>query len=140
MSSITPSATDPGPLEQRLESLLSQTRFEALKAIFTALAADPKALYAGIIGTNTYEQLLAQLGRKLTLTRQIHVQDCYTKLGPTGGIKAVLPYHDIPTQSSFPTLLNMDSSVTTTHKGAVFFEALLGELKKELRVQTITSH
>ena len=140
MSSTTPLATDPGLIEPRLESLLSQTRFEGLYAIFAGLAADRKALCAGIISTNTYEQLLAQLGYKLIQIRQIHVQDCYTRLTPEGGIKAVLPYHDIPTQSSFPTLVNLDSSVTITHKGAVFFEALLGQLKKELQAQTSTSH
>ncbi|HEY5915448.1 MAG TPA: hypothetical protein VJA21_33105, partial [Verrucomicrobiae bacterium] len=68
----------------------------------------------------------------LVLTRQIHVQDCYGRLGPQGGIKAVLPYYDIPTQSSLPTLVNFDSSVTTTPKAATFFDALLAELKKQL--------
>ncbi|MGO9203447.1 MAG: hypothetical protein ACLQM8_23235 [Limisphaerales bacterium] len=33
------------------------------------------------MGANTYEQLLARLGHKLVLTRQIHVQDSYTRLG-----------------------------------------------------------
>jgi hypothetical protein len=56
-------------------------------------------------------------------------------MGREGGVKAVLPYHDIPTQSSLPTLVNFDSTLTTTPKAAAFFEALLGELKNQLNTQ-----
>ena len=44
----------------------------------------------------------------------------------------MLPYHDIPTQSSLPTLVNFDSTVTTTPKAISFFNALLAELKNHL--------
>jgi hypothetical protein len=135
-----PSSTGAGLIEQRFESILSQARFEGVKAIFARLAADRAALIAAILGTDTYEQLLGRLGHKLILIRQIHVQDCYNRVGREGGIKAVLPYHDIPTQSSFPTLVNFDTSVTTTPKAAAFFGALLGELKKELHAQSSTTH
>jgi hypothetical protein len=139
MSSIPlSSGTESG--QQRFETILSQTRFEGLKAIFERLGADRQALFAAIWSADTYEQLLAKLGLKLVLTRQIHVQDCYTRVGREGGIKAVLPYHDIPTQSSLPTLVNFDASLTTTPKAVAFFEALLGELKKELHAQPPTSH
>jgi hypothetical protein len=134
MSSI-PLSADPETCRQRLESILRQAPFEGLKAILDGLGADREALWSGILGTNSYEQLLARLGRKLILTRQIHVQDCYSRLSREGGIKAVLPYHDIPTQSSLPTLVNFDGSLTTTPKAAAFFDALLGELKKQLHVQ-----
>ena len=50
-------------------------------------------------------------------------------MGPAGGIKAVLPYYDIPTQSSLPTLVHFDSSLTTTPKAVAFFDGLLVELK-----------
>jgi hypothetical protein len=134
MSSDPPPA-DPGTRQERFERLLSQARFEGLKAILERLCSDRQALYAGIVGASTYEQLLARLGHKLVLTRQIHVQDAYTRLGREGGVKAVLPYHDIPTQSSLPTLVNFDSTLTTTPKAAAFFEALLGELKNQLNAQ-----
>jgi hypothetical protein len=130
-----PLPADPGIRQQRFERILSQACFEGLKAIFARLSPDREALCAGILVTNTYEQLLARLGHKLILTRQIHVQDSYTRLGGEGGIKAVLPYYDIPTQSSLPTLVNLDSSLTTTPKALAFFEALLGELKKQLSAQ-----
>ena len=41
--------------------------------------------------------------------------------GSGGGIKAVLPYFDIPTHSALPTLVNFDSTVTATEKSAAFF-------------------
>jgi hypothetical protein len=66
------------------------------------------------------------------LTRQIHVQDSYSRLGREGGVRVVLPYYDIPTQSSFPTLVNFDSTLTATPKGEAFLNAQLGELKKQL--------
>ena len=129
-------STDPKSRRQRLESILCQAPFEGLKAILEGLGADWEAICAGILDTNSYEQLLSRLGRKLILTRQIHVQDCYSRLSREGGIKAVLPYHDIPTQSSLPTLVNFDGSLTTTPKAAAFFDTLLGELKKQLHVQS----
>jgi hypothetical protein len=43
-----------------------------------------------------------------------------------------LPYYDIPTQSSLPTLVNLDATVTATPKSAAFFDALLLDLKKQL--------
>jgi hypothetical protein len=124
-----------GSRSQRFETILAQNRFEGLKAILDSVSQDREALYAGILGTSTYEQLLLRLGLELKLTRQIHVQDSYSRLGPDGGIKAVLPYHDIPTQSSLPTLVNFDASLTTTPKAVAFFNALLGELKKQLHAQ-----
>ena len=120
---------------ERFGPLLSQNRFEGLKAILDWVCPDREALFAEILATNTYEQLLLKLGQKLKLTRQIHVQDSYSRLGPDGGIKAVLPYHDIPTQSSLPTLVNFDGSVTTTPKAAAFFDALLREFKKQMQAQ-----
>jgi hypothetical protein len=118
--------------QQRFERVLSQAPFEGLKAILDRLSPDRAVLYAWVKGANAYEELVARLGYKLTLTKQIHVQDCYSRLGQAGGIKAVLPYHDIPTQSSLPTLVNFDSTVTTTPKAALFFNEVLRELKKQL--------
>jgi hypothetical protein len=130
-----PLPKDPGSRQQRFERILSQSCFEGLKAIFARLSPDREALCAGILVTNTYEQFLARLGHKLNLTKQIHVQDSYTRLGQAGGIKAVLPYYDIPTQSSLPTLVNLDYSLTTTPKALAYFEALLAELKRQLTAQ-----
>jgi len=133
MKSSAPSSSGTGEINpQRLEQALSEARFEGLKAVLERLGPEPDLLRAAFLVVNSYEQLLARLGYKLMLTRQIHVQDCYSRLGTQGGIKAVLPYHDIPTQSSLPTLVNFDGTVMTTPKAAAFFDALVGELKKQL--------
>jgi hypothetical protein len=129
-----PRSADAETGQQRFERILSQGPLEGLKAILDQVAPDRATLHTGVLGTSSFEELLARLGHKLT--RQIHVQDCYSRLGPEGGIRAVLPYHDIPTQSSFPTLVNFDSTLTATPKGAAFFNALLVELRKQLNAQS----
>jgi len=121
--------------QQIFERLLSREPFKGLKAIFDILSPDQQALFEGVNVTNSYEELLARLGYRLTLTQQIHVQDAYTRVGSAGSIKAVLPYYDIPTQSSLPTLINVDSTVTATPKSASFFNAMLATLKTQLGAQ-----
>lgn len=118
--------------QQRLDALLAQPVFEGLKAILERLSVDPPILYAAIKSALSYEELLVKLGFKLTFTKQIHVNDCYSRLSPAGGIKAVIPYYDIPTQGAMPTLVNFDGTLTTTPKAAAFFNAMLMELKKQL--------
>ena len=119
-------------MQQNFERALSREPFKGLKAIFDSLSRDRQELVEGVHSTNSYEELLARLGYRLTLTQQIHVQDAYTRVGLAGSIKAVLPYYDIPTQSSLPTLVNIDSTVTTTPKSASFFNAMLAALKTQL--------
>jgi hypothetical protein len=121
--------------QQNFERVLSREPFKGLKAIFDSLSRDRQELVEGVNGTHSYEELLARLGYRLTLTQQIHVQDAYTRVGLAGSIKAVLPYYDIPTQSSLPTLVNIDSTVTTTPKSASFFNTMLAVLKTQLNTQ-----
>lgn len=118
--------------QQRFERILSLEPFKGLKAILDNLSRDPATLCDGVYGTNSYEDLLAKLGYRVTMTKQIHVADCYSRTGREGGIKAVLPYYDIPTHSALPTLVNFDSTVTATPKSAAFFNGLLAELKRQL--------
>lgn len=122
--------------QQDFERVLSREPFKGLKAILASLSADREALCQGVHGTSSYEELLARLGYRLTLTKQIHVQDAYSRVGSAGGIKAVLQYHDIPSQSSLPTLLNYDSTVTATPKSADFFNKMLAALKTQLSAQS----
>ena len=119
----------------RFNSVLAREPFKGLKAILDNVCSDHEALCAGVDSANSYEELLTKLGYRLTLTNQIHVNDCYARVGPRGGIKAVLPYYDIPTQSSFPTLVNFDGSVTATPKSAGFFNQMLGALKTQLSAE-----
>lgn len=118
--------------QQNFERVLSREPFKGFKAILEKLSSNREALCESVHGTNSYEDLLAKLGYRITLIPQIHVQDAYSRLGPAGGIKAVLPYYDIPTQSAFPTLINFDSTVTTTPKSAAFFNEMRGVLKTQL--------
>jgi hypothetical protein len=121
--------------QQRFERILGQGPIEALKAILDLVCPDRAILHAGVLGTNSFEELLGKLGYTLNLTKQIHVQDAYSRLGREGGVKAVLPYYDIPTQSSFPTLVNFESALTTTPKAAAYFNELMGQLKKQIASQ-----
>src|SRR2546426_8895204 len=129
-------STKSGTRQQRFETVLSREPFKGLKAIIESLSPDREAQCAGVNGTNSYEDLVARLGYRIILTKQIHVQDSYSHVGPAGGIKAVLPYYDIPTQGSLPTLINLDSTVTTTAKAASFFNQMLAALKTQLSFQS----
>src|SRR5256712_9940346 len=131
-----PSANkSPATQQQSFERVMYREPFKGLKASFVMLSPDRQALFEGVNGTNSYEELLANLGYRLTLTHQIHVKDAFTRVGSAGSIKAVVPYYDIPTQSSLPTLVNIDSTITTTPKSASFFNAMLATLKTQLGVQ-----
>ncbi len=121
--------------QQNFEQVLSREPFKGLKAILDCLSPDRAALCEAVEGANSYEELVAKLGYKMVVIKQIHIQDCYSRLGTAGGIKDVLPYHDVPTQSSLPTLVNFDSTVTVTPKSAGFFNVMLTALKTELKAQ-----
>ena len=121
--------------QQSFERLLAREPFKGLKAILDHLSSNREALCEAAIGALSYEDLLAKLGYRIHLERQIHVQDAFSRVGPAGGIKAVLPYYDIPTQGSFPTLIHFDSSVTLTAKSAAFFNRMLTALKMQLKAQ-----
>jgi hypothetical protein len=131
-----PSANFAGDTKQQaFESVLSREPFSGLKAILDTLSRDREALCEGVSGANSFEELVSRLGYRITLIHQIHVQDAYTRLGPAGGIRAVLPYHDIPTKSSMPTLVNFDSTVTATPQSASFFNQMLAAFKSQLNAQ-----
>jgi hypothetical protein len=122
--------------QEHFERILSAEPFQGLKAILDRVSPDRAAICEGVHSTNSYADLLAKLGYRLTLTKQIHVQDAYSRVGSAGGIKAVLPYHDISTQSSLPTLVNYDSTVTATPKSAGFFDKMFSALKAQLSAQS----
>lgn len=131
--------TDIETAQQRFENVLSGERFKGLKAILDSLSANREALCDKVNSTNSYEELLTKLGYRVNLTKQIHVNDCYARVGPAGGIRAVLAYHDIPSHSSLPTLVHFDSSVTTTPKSSGFFNSCLMALKTQLNAQPAAS-
>ena len=115
----------------QFEIVLSRERFKGLKAILDCLSSDCVGQREAFNSATSYEDLLKRLGYRLVLIKQIHVQDAFSRVGRSGGIRAVLPYHDTPTQSSLPTLVNFDGTVSATPKSAAFFDELVSQLKAE---------
>ena len=117
---------------QRFERILSREQFKPLKAVFDHLGMAMPVMQAAIVTTNSYQMFLAKLGYRVIVVKQIHEQDCYSRLGPAGGIRAVLPVHDIATYSTLVTLVNYDSTVTTTPKAIDYYDKQLAEFKIQL--------
>jgi hypothetical protein len=117
---------------QRFDHVLSRAEFKPLKAVFDHLGADSTALNAALITTNSYPMFLGKLGYRMVVVKQIHEQDCYTRLGPVGGIRAVLPLHNTETYSTMVTLVNFDSTLTTTANSVDFYDDQLAEFKTQL--------
>jgi hypothetical protein len=124
---------DPPPrdeTEQHLfDRILSQAEFKPLKAVLNELHIDQAVMRGAIVTTNCYTNFLGKLGYRVVLVKQIHEQDCYSRLGPAGGIRAVLPVHDIATYSTLVTLVNFDSTLTTTPKSIDFYDRQLAGFK-----------
>ena len=118
--------------QQRFERILSREQFKPLKGVFDHLGIAVPAILAAIITTNSYQIFLAKLGYRVIGVKQIHEQDCYSRLGPAGGIRAVVPLHDMATYSTLVTLVNYDSTVTTTPKAVDFCDNQLAEFKIQL--------
>jgi hypothetical protein len=127
---------DPPPADetqqQHFDRILSRDQFKPLKAILTELRRGGDVMHGAIVTTNSYSNFLGKLGYRVILVPQIHEQDCYSRLGSDGGIRAVLPHHDMATYSTLVTLVNFDSTVTTTPKAVDFFSDQLAEFKTQL--------
>jgi hypothetical protein len=117
---------------QRFDRILSRVEFKPLKAVFDHLGADSTTMNAALITTNSYQMFLGKLGYRVVVVKQIHEQDCYTRLGPAGGIRAVVPLHDTATYSTLVTLVNYDSTVSTTPKSVDYYDNQLAEFKTRL--------
>jgi hypothetical protein len=133
---VDSTATTPPPTtetdEQRFERILHRLEFKPLKAVFDHLGATVSTLRAAIIGTYCYDKFLSKLGYGVVIVNQIHESDCYSRVGRKGGIRAVLPVHDIATYSTLITLVNYDSTLTTTANAMDYFDNQLREFKIQL--------
>ncbi len=125
-----PPASETEP--QRFERILLRAQFKPLKAVFDHLGMAVPLMQAAIVTTNSYLMFLAKLGYRVIVVKQIHEQDCYSRLGPAGGIRAVVPLHDMATYSTLVTLVNYDSTVTTTPKAVDYYDNQLAEFKIQL--------
>jgi hypothetical protein len=124
----TISETEP----QRFERILARDQFKPLKAVLDALGIDTSMMQAAIITTNSYQMFLGKVGYRVNRVPQIHERDCYSRLGPEGGIRAVLPVHDLVNYSTLVTLVNFDSTVTTTSNSIDFYDNQLAAFKTDL--------
>lgn len=132
---VAPAANPPAISEteqQRFERILSRDQFKPLKAVFDNLGMAVPVMQGAIITTNSYQMFLGKLGYRVILVPQIHEQDCYSRLGPAGGIRAVLPVHDMATYSTLVTLVNFNSTLTTTPKSVDYYDDQLSEFKTQL--------
>jgi hypothetical protein len=130
-----PAPVPPGIAETELDRfnrILARTEFKPLKAVLDKLGADSAGMNAALITTNSYQMFLGKLGYRVIVLKQIHEQDCYARLGPAGGIRAVVPLHDTATYSTLVTLVNYDSTVTTTEKSVDYYDEQLAAFKTQM--------
>lgn len=118
--------------QQQFERILLRPQFKPLKAVFDNLGATVPVMQAAILATTCYQAFLSTLGYRVVLVNHLHQSDCYSRLGPKGGIRAVLPLHDIASYSTMVTLVNYDATVTTTANSVAFYDRQLAEFKVQL--------
>lgn len=118
--------------QQRFARILSRPQFKPLKDVMDNLGVDVPALRGAIVATNSYQMFLGKVGYRVEVVKQIHENDCYGRIGPAGGIRAVLPLHNTATYSTMVTLVNYNSSVTTTPNSVDFYDEQLAEFKIQL--------
>jgi hypothetical protein len=118
--------------QQRFERILSRAHFKPLKTIFDNLGIAVPVMQGAIITTNSYQMFLGKLGYRVEVVKQLREQDCYPRLGPKGGVRAVVPLHDTTTYSTMITLVNFDTSLTTTQKSVDYYDEQLSEFKTQL--------
>lgn len=118
--------------EQRFQRILSRAEFKPLKAVLDNLQAAVALMHEAIVATNCYQMFLGKVGYRMVVVKQLHEQDCYSRLGRQGGVRAVLPLHDTATYSTMVTLVNYDSTVTTTANAVDFYDEQLADFKVQL--------
>jgi hypothetical protein len=118
--------------QERFNRILLRPTFKALKDVLDKLNVAVPVMHGAILTTNSYQMFLAKVGYRVEVVKQIHENDCYSRLGVKGGIRAVLPLHDIATYSTMVTLVNFDSSLTTTSNSVDHYDRQLAEFKTQL--------
>ena len=78
--------------QRQFETVVSRERFKGLKAILDRLTLDREDQCEAFNNATCYEDLLKRLGYRLALTKQIHIQDAFSRMSRMGGVRAVLPY------------------------------------------------
>lgn len=118
--------------EQRFGRILQRPQLKPLKDVLDQLGVRVAVMREAILTTNSYQMFLGKIGYRVEVVKQIHENDCYARLGPKGGIRAVLPLHDIATYSTMVTLVNFNSTLTTTPNSVDYYDKQLAEFKVQL--------
>jgi hypothetical protein len=118
--------------EQRFQRILLRAEFKPLRDVLNNLRVAIPLMHESIVATNCYQMFLGKVGYRLVVVKQLHEQDCYSRLGPQGGVRAVLPVHDTATYSTMVTLVNFDSTVTTTANAVDYYDEQLADFKVQL--------
>ena len=118
--------------EQRFGRILQRPQLKPLKDVLDQLGVRVAVMLEAILTTNSYQMFLGKIGYRVEVVKQIHENDCYARLGPKGGIRAVLPLHDIATYSTMVTLVNYNSSLTTTPNSVDYYDRQLAEFKVQI--------
>jgi len=118
--------------EQRFGRILQRPQLKPLKDVLDQLGVRVAVMREAILTTNSYQMFLGKIGYRVEVVKQIHENDCYARLGPKGGIRAVLPLHDIATYSTMVTLVNYNSSLTTTPNSVDYYDRQLAEFKVQI--------
>ena len=129
---VTESAAAVETDHERFTRILLRPQFKPLKDVLDNLGAAVPILHGAIVATNCYQMFLGKVGYRIEVVKQIHENDCYGRLGRAGGIRAVLPLHDTTTYSTMVTLVNFNSTVTTTSNSVDFYDRQLAEFKTQL--------
>jgi len=129
---VTAEETEP----QRFARILARTKYKPLKDFLDKLNTAVPAMCEALITTNSYQMFLGKIGYRVEVVKHLHEKDCYERLGPKGGIRAVLPLHNTATYSTMVTLVNYDTSVTTTPNSVDFYDDLLADFKTQLMSKT----
>jgi hypothetical protein len=118
--------------EQRFGRILSRPEFKPLKEVLDKLQVSVPLMHEAIVATNCYQMFLGKVGYRMIVVKQLHEQDCYSRLGRQGGVRAVLPVHDTASYSTMVTLVNFDSTVTTTANAVDYYDEQLADFKVQL--------
>jgi len=117
---------------ERFARILLRPQFKPLKDVLDNLGKSVPTLFSAILTTNCYQMFLGKIGYRIEVVKQIHENDCYARIGPAGGIRAVLPLHNPATYSTMVTLVNFNASVTTTSNSVDYYDGQLAEFKTQL--------
>jgi hypothetical protein len=118
--------------DQRFNRILSRSQFEKLNSILRNASDEGAPVREIVMSSDSYEDLLAKLGNAIVVEESVESNDYYSKGGVSGGVRAVLPLHDVWTNTTFPTVITLDKKVITTKETLCVLGKQLADFKRLL--------